>query len=87
MLEVALCVALWIGIGALINDGGTDTASASTINWYLLIGWDEIPILVVYQGVIGTFLSIWWRKSGNLGVSATTHAVIDSVRNASGAIP
>jgi membrane protease YdiL (CAAX protease family) len=42
---------------------------------------------VVYQTVVGTFLSIFWRRSGNLGVSATTHAVIDSMRNAAGQIP
>ena len=70
---------------------GVLTAIYVSVIWGLwhapVIGWDEIPILVAYQGVIGTFLSIWWRKSGNLGVSATTHAVIDSVRNASGAIP
>jgi hypothetical protein len=28
-----------------------------------------------------------WRMSGNLGVSGTTHSVIDSVRNAIGDIP
>jgi membrane protease YdiL (CAAX protease family) len=52
-----------------------------------VIGWDQIPILLAYQGVIGTFLSIYWRKSGNLGVTATTHALIDSVRNATVGAP
>jgi membrane protease YdiL (CAAX protease family) len=52
-----------------------------------IIGWDELPLLVISMGIIGTFLSIFWRKSGNLGVSATTHALIDSVRNAAGLAP
>jgi membrane protease YdiL (CAAX protease family) len=52
-----------------------------------IIGWEDVPLLVVSMGIIGTFLSIFWRKSGNLGVSATTHAVIDSVRNAAGLAP
>jgi membrane protease YdiL (CAAX protease family) len=52
-----------------------------------LFGWDHILGLVVYQGAVGTFLSIWWRKSGNLGVSGTTHALIDSIRNFSGEGP
>ena len=52
-----------------------------------VIGWDHLPALVISMGIIGTFLSIFWRKSGNLGVSATTHALIDSVRNAAGLAP
>jgi hypothetical protein len=36
---------------------------------------------------ISTFLSIWWRKSGNLGVSGSTHALIDAIRNGSGYSP
>jgi membrane protease YdiL (CAAX protease family) len=52
-----------------------------------IIGWSHLPALVISMGVIGTFLSIYWRKSGNLGVSATTHALIDSVRNAAGLAP
>jgi hypothetical protein len=61
MLEVALCVAIWIGIGALINDGGTETASASTINWYLLIG---IPIVIVFQLWVRRrpLLELWVRE-------------------------
>jgi membrane protease YdiL (CAAX protease family) len=52
-----------------------------------VIGWEHIVSLVVYQGVVGTFLSIYWRKSGNLGVSGSTHALIDAIRNASGYAP
>jgi membrane protease YdiL (CAAX protease family) len=52
-----------------------------------VIGWDHIVSLVIYQGLVGTFLSIWWRKSGNLGVSGSTHALIDAIRNGSGYSP
>lgn len=52
-----------------------------------VIGWDQIVGLVLYQGAVGTFLSIWWRRSGNLGVSGTTHALIDSIRNGMGHSP
>lgn len=52
-----------------------------------LFGWDVIGLLILYQGAVGTFLSIYWRKSGNLGVSGTTHSVIDSFRNAIGNFP
>jgi len=31
---------------------------------------------------MGVALSIYWRKSGNLGVPGTAHALADSVRNA-----
>ena len=43
--------------------------------------------LLVVQVVVGPFLSIYWRKSGNLMVPGFTHAVIDSVRNALGFLP
>jgi hypothetical protein len=52
-----------------------------------LLGWDEIVGLVLYQGAVGTLLSIWWRRSRNLGVTAGTHALIDSIRNLSGEAP
>jgi membrane protease YdiL (CAAX protease family) len=52
-----------------------------------IFGWDVVWGLIAYQGAVGTFLSIYWRKSGNLGVSATTHAIIDSIRNAMRNIP
>jgi membrane protease YdiL (CAAX protease family) len=52
-----------------------------------VIDWQHIAVLAIYQAVVGTFLSIFWRRSGNLGVSATTHAVIDSLRNAAGSAP
>lgn len=52
-----------------------------------VIGWDQIVGLVLFQGAVGTFLSIWWRRSGNLGVSGTTHALADSIRNGMGHSP
>jgi hypothetical protein len=48
-----------------------------------LIGTVIPPMMVP----VGIFLSIWWRRSHNLGVSGFTHAFIDSVRNAFGEIP
>ncbi len=61
-----------------------------------LWGWWHLPIvpvakisqLIVLALVlpcihiaVGVFLSISWRRSGNLAVSATVHAFIDAVRN------
>lgn len=55
--------------------------------WHLPIYWDPyglkaLPGLWIFQVAVGVPLSIWWRKSGNLVVTGTTHALIDSVRNA-----
>ena len=38
--------------------------------------------LYVMQGLVGPFLSYWWRRSGNLLVPAVTHDFLDSLRNA-----
>ncbi|MVU83772.1 CPBP family intramembrane metalloprotease [Nocardia sp. ET3-3] len=40
--------------------------------------------LLAFQIPVGMFLSLWWRRSGNLAVPGITHAVIDSVRNGLG---
>lgn len=40
--------------------------------------------VLAFQIPVGMFLSLWWRRSGNLAVPGITHAVIDSVRNALG---
>jgi membrane protease YdiL (CAAX protease family) len=48
----------------------------------LLGGLELLGQLLVFQGVIGFFLSIYWRKSGNLLVPGSVHAFIDTVRNA-----
>lgn len=56
--------------------------------WHLGCVPDTNPLnVLVFMVPVGVFLSIWWRRSGNLGVSGTTHAFVDSVRNAFGEIP
>lgn len=40
-----------------------------------------ILALLVAQIVVGVPLSLWWRASGNLAVTDTAHALLDSVRN------
>jgi hypothetical protein len=37
--------------------------------------------MLVLQGLVGPFLSYWWRRSGNLLVPAVTHDWLDSFRN------
>jgi membrane protease YdiL (CAAX protease family) len=56
--------------------------------WHLgcLPGSNPLNVLPLMVPV-GIFLSLWWRRSRNLGVSGFTHAFIDSVRNAFGDIP
>jgi membrane protease YdiL (CAAX protease family) len=39
------------------------------------------------QVAVGPFLSLFWRRSGNLMVPGFVHATIDSVRNALGSVP
>jgi len=41
-----------------------------------------VPQLLAVHCVIGVPLSIYWRRSGNLFVTGSTHALIDAVRNA-----
>ena len=56
--------------------------------WHLPVaGGESVVLLVVVMGTIGIFLSIFWRRSGNLAVPGATHAFIDSMRNAFGNIP
>ena len=43
--------------------------------------------LLVAQVAMGPFLSLFWRRSGNLLVPGFAHALSDSVRNALGLIP
>lgn len=43
--------------------------------------------LLVTQVAVGPFLSLFWRRSGNLTVPGFAHALTDSVRNALGLIP
>jgi membrane protease YdiL (CAAX protease family) len=56
--------------------------------WHMGCTPDTNPINVLFLMVpVGVFFSIWWRRSGNLGVSGLTHAFLDSFRNAFGEIP
>ena len=43
-----------------------------------------VATLLVLQVAIGPFLSLFWRRSGNLMVPGFVHATVDSVRNALG---
>ncbi|HKH41023.1 MAG TPA: CPBP family glutamic-type intramembrane protease [Solirubrobacterales bacterium] len=47
-----------------------------------LFGWDEVDNLIVGMLPMGIAFSIYWRKSGNLGVSGGAHVLNDSIRNA-----
>ena len=56
--------------------------------WHFPIrGGEAVIALILVMGTTGVFLSIYWRKSGNLGVSGGTHAFVDSVRNGFGNFP
>ena len=56
--------------------------------WHFPIrGGESVIALILVMGTTGIFLSIYWRKSGNLGVSGGTHAFVDSVRNGFGNFP
>lgn len=70
---------------------GIWTAIFVSVLWALwhgpLVGWDQFLGAILFMGPMGTFLSIWWRKSGNLQVSGTTHSLADAVRNATGGTP
>ncbi len=44
--------------------------------------WILAPMLVVVHCLSGVPLSIFWRRSGNLVVPASAHALVDAVRNA-----
>jgi membrane protease YdiL (CAAX protease family) len=70
---------------------GIWTAIYVSVLWALwhgpLIGWDQFVGAILFMGSMGTFLSIFWRRSGNLEVSGTVHAFSDAVRNATGGTP
>lgn len=54
---------------------------------YPIVPGASVMQLLVVQGLVGPFLSLFWRRSANLMVPGFAHAVIDSVRNAFGFIP
>src|SRR4028118_2395721 len=43
-----------------------------------------VATLLLLQVAVGPFLSLFWRRSGNLMVPGFVHATVDSVRNALG---
>jgi hypothetical protein len=51
----------------------------------LILHWNQLLIaivgLLILQIALGIPLSIWWRRSGNLTVPGTTHALVDTLRN------
>jgi membrane protease YdiL (CAAX protease family) len=47
-----------------------------------MFGWDALGGMILLMVPMGIFLSIYWRKSGNLGVNGAAHALSDSIRNA-----
>lgn len=70
---------------------GVWTATYISFLWCMwhapLFGWDEFANLLISMLPMGIALSIYWRKSGNLGVSGTAHALNDSIRNATVGVP
>jgi len=70
---------------------GILTAIYVSVLWALwhapLFGWDEFSSLLISMVPMGVALSIFWRRSGNLGVSGTAHALGDSIRNATVGLP
>lgn len=67
----ALCSALW-GLWHLpVAGSGPITAGV-------------VLALLAFQIPVGIFLSLGWRRSGNLAVPGITHAAIDAVRNGLG---
>lgn len=61
--------------------------------WHLplVLGRMPLPLLIVWlvavHGAIGVPLSIYWRRSGNLFVTGSTHALVDAFRDALLALP
>jgi membrane protease YdiL (CAAX protease family) len=61
--------------------------------WHLPTLPDSMPLderviaVLPLQLAVGPFLSLWWRRSGNLAVTSGTHSFLDSVRNALGIAP
>jgi hypothetical protein len=79
-----------------LHDPAAGTGWLSAIFLSFLWGEWHVPLLI-NEGGAGTFLSvlplqllmgvplsIWWRRSGNLMVPGTAHALSDAVRNALG---
>ena len=79
--------------------GSTGYGTASAIVVSVLWGLWHYPIiphasviqvvatLLLLQVAVGPFLSLFWRRSGNLMVPGFVHTTIDSVRNALVSVP
>jgi membrane protease YdiL (CAAX protease family) len=56
-----------------------------------VLHWGQLPdimaALLVVHIAVGVPLSIWWRRSGNLAVPGTTHALVDTIRNVLVGVP
>ena len=46
-----------------------------------------VATLLLLQVAVGPFLSLFWRRSGNLMVPGFVHALLDAIRNALGSAP
>jgi len=70
---------------------GILTAVYISVLWSLwhapVFGWDGAADYLVAMVPMGVALSIFWRRSGNLGVSGSAHALGDSIRNATTGVP
>ena len=70
---------------------GLWSAAYISLLWCLwhapMFGWDEFANLIIGMFPAGIVLSLYWRKSGNLAVSGTAHAINDSIRNATVGLP
>lgn len=72
------------------GEAGTGWLSAVFVSalwglWHVSLGahlLSQIVSDVAAQIIIGVPLSLWWRKSGNLVVNDSAHAVLEAVRNA-----
>jgi membrane protease YdiL (CAAX protease family) len=70
---------------------GVISAIVVSLMWglwhYPVVPGASILTLLIPQVALGPFLSLFWRRSGNLMVPGFTHAVVDSLRNAMGLAP
>jgi membrane protease YdiL (CAAX protease family) len=79
------------GRGAASTIYGVVSAIFVSVLWGLwhhpIVPEATIPQLLITQVAMGPFLSLFWRRSGNLMVPGFAHATSDAVRNALGFAP
>lgn len=81
-------------LDAHVHRGGDSHGVRSAVFVSALWGLWHLPVAPAHGSVVGTVsgllvvhlvigipLSLYWRRSGNLAVPATTHAFVDAVRN------